>query len=138
MRKLLLMLLVVLPFISSSQTRHVVSNHLNFRTDSSLNSDIISVLQYKDQLDVILEGDTWLKISYNDTIGYVWNSFTVDDFDIIEYHEQHLVTGAVCADSTIQLRISSNPCKYHRGVKSWINTSYAYKNGKKLFPIRIQ
>ena len=69
-----------------SKPNHVVNNNastgvvsvnttLNIRNKSGLDSDIIGVLRNNDNVEILGEEGNWYKISYNNSIGYIFKEY---------------------------------------------------------------
>lgn len=80
-------------------------NGLNLREKKSTDSNILKVIPFSEEIEIIINGDEWYRVKYNDIRGYVQKKYLVEENPLDEYEylgNWHITaythTGNVCAN----------------------------------------
>lgn len=63
------------PKSSDGSKTGITTTYLNVRSAMSMDSDIVEVLPYKTEINILGSEDKWLQITHNDKFGYVLSEF---------------------------------------------------------------
>lgn len=105
-RFVVLLLTIILCTSTFAETMYVGSKYgLNLRENKSTESDILEVIPYTDEVEIIIKGKKWYRVEHNDIKGYVQKKYLVKDNPLDDYRylgSWHITaythTGNVCAN----------------------------------------